>query len=154
LEKNNWVELKNAKIRDREVNRLANYCIRDLFKHGQKDNRKIIDFLKVYQCEQVGDEYKNMILTIAGEKVKVSQDFLKYHKEIEDFFDLIYHFTFDSTIKKAIEVEKQHKKLKNILEKKLLKGRSDELKSLFFLRSLVNMMMVLHEIELGHLKDL
>ncbi|MCK4589867.1 MAG: phosphate uptake regulator PhoU [Nanoarchaeota archaeon] len=154
LEKNDGVMLRNAKLRDREVNRLANYCIRDLFKHGQTDNRKMTNFLKVYQCEQVGDEYKNMILTIAEEKVKVSRDFLKYHQEVEKFFDLIYHFTFDATVKRAIEVERQHKRLKKTLEKKLLKSKSKELESLFFLRSLVNMMMVLHEIELGHLKDL
>ena len=88
LKNNDWMVLKNAKLRDREVNRLANYCMRKLFKDGPKDNRRMIDFLKTYQCERVGDEYKNMILTIYEERIRVGGEFLEYHQKIEKFFDL------------------------------------------------------------------
>jgi len=152
LEKNNWVELKNAKIRDREVNRLANYCIRDLFKHDKDNDRRIINFLKVYQCEKIGDVYKDMAQTFSEEKIKSDKKFLEYHREIEKFFDEIYKYSFNPTVDQAVKIEMRYKRLKKILEKKMLK--SSEFKTLFFLRSLINKMMVLHEIELGHLKGL
>ena len=144
--------LNNISLIDLDINRLVNYCIRWINKREIKNSN--IYFTRIFQCERAGDEYKAMIKTILNEKIGLSDNFFRLHEGTVSFFDKVYRFTFNPTREHAIEVAKNFEAIKKEIENSLSENPCPEIKVLFFLRSIMNIIACIQDVGLSQIKDI
>jgi phosphate uptake regulator len=96
--KNDYDELKNMYNRERIVNQIMNYCIRQIA--SQKNNpRSFSLYYFVRELESISDSYRDLALRHAEKKSNASKDLLLLLKEVNNIVVSFYesYYTFDLT---------------------------------------------------------
>lgn len=111
--------LKQLVLRDKDINKLTDFCRRIINKKGYaKFKRNPPLYFIVEQIEKIGDLYRELCKTAANNKKKPGKELLALHKTSNDFLRKFYHFYYNFDLKSlnefAREFENIKKSFKNI----------------------------------------
>lgn len=121
---NNKIEwLNTIVLRDKDINKMADFCRRAISKRGY-DTHYV--YYIVEQLERIGDSYRD----ICKEKTKLSKNTLKYFEEVNKFFREFYEMYYKFDLKK---ISKFGKRRKELLKKEL----KEDLKIVFLLNKII-----------------
>jgi phosphate uptake regulator len=108
--------LDNVIIRDLEVNKFSNLCIRYLNKSGHPIfERTSVYVIVCYNLEIIADGYKE-IFAYARDSNKDIKTYIPLIQKINQLFIKCYEFTFKPTDNKANEIAEQYEQLKKEIE--------------------------------------
>src|SRR3989344_2395472 len=134
-EKNNAL-LSAIVLRDKDVNKIADFCRRVLNKEGSSIKGKVPPhYFMVEQLEKVGDMYRDLAKLLGERVITYSSDLFLLLEKVNLFFRQFYDLYFDFKLSDISEFGKKRYYLKEEMQKKLSQVRNIE--PFFYLLSIV-----------------
>jgi phosphate uptake regulator len=126
--KKNFDLLKDPKVKDREINNAALFCLRILSKYGHKDQRKTTSMHEfVFFLENIGDMYAEVgevFISTKGRKTAKDIEILERVNKVVSSISKIYKEKDNDALKELYE---ENKAIKNEVDKIISEGHSDAL---------------------------
>jgi len=144
----NKAGLDNVIIRDLEVNKFSNLCIRYLNKLGHPIfERTSVHIIICHNLEIIADGYKELF-TYTKDSNKDTKTYIPLIQKINELFSKCYEFTFKPTDQKANETAEQYEQLKKEIEN--TKYKDDKIMNI--LRKILNFTITLQGIQMTYSK--
>ena len=109
--------LSTLVLRDKDVNKIADFCRRVLNTAGTKQYKRIPPgYFIVEQLEKIGDQYRDLTLHFLQGKGKPTTQLVNVLKEVNLFFDHFYRIYFSFDLEEMTKFAKNRVLLKSKLE--------------------------------------
>lgn len=115
--------LKEMHMKDREINKFSNYCIRLALKLNKFSHKKTAHYFHFLRnLEELGDEYQNLSVGIAEHNLKVNNEEIKLIEEnnrhLREFYELFYKYDDQKMENLFINTKKTFKKVEKMFSEK------------------------------------
>ncbi len=131
-----WLEA--IALHDKDVNKIADFCRRILNTTGVESFKRVPPaYFIVEQLEKIGDLYRDLCLHFLKHTKKPSQDLKNIYQDTNSFFRSFYELFFDFDMVALRDFAKERYVMKKVFEKQFISLGKNELRSLFFLHSIV-----------------
>jgi len=105
---NNKKEIETLIVKDIEINKFANFCLRKLNKGDVMDEEKArVYYFLCILLEKIADGFKEIL------NRKITKQQLAYLEEINQLLRLCYDFTITPSPNKALDISAQYDKIKS-----------------------------------------
>ncbi|MFH1212289.1 MAG: AbrB/MazE/SpoVT family DNA-binding domain-containing protein [Candidatus Woesearchaeota archaeon] len=132
----NW--LQQIAMRDRDINKLADYCRRMLNKKASIEGYRIAPLYNIIeQLEKIGDKYKSIALEVVEKNLKPTKSTLNIFSKANDYFSRFYELFYKLEIKRLEEFKKEFKTNKELIAKETLAAKKEDLYILFKLNEIM-----------------
>ncbi len=121
LEKKDGESLKNMFYRDRDINKLSNYCVRAVLAGSMSRYQSIVYFRFIRNFEEICDEYKDMALYFSENKPELSEFFLKDLSKANSFLEKFHDFFYDYSDEKFEELIVETREFYKVIEQRMTK---------------------------------
>lgn len=148
LKSNDKKALENLIVRDNEINKFTNYCIRYINKKGYSKNNTHLIICN--QLEKIGDEYAWTFKTILENNIKLDKILLDLFNKINNLFAKCYEFTYNKTYNNAWNIAQLYTKLKN----EILKSKTKQKELLPYFHSLIESIILIQGMQLSQIKEI
>jgi phosphate uptake regulator len=135
LQNRDFEWLKRLVLRDKDVNRLADFC-RRLINKNQASNSTGL-YLIVEQLEKISDRYRDICAKAAEEKHAPSKAFLNIYSEVSDYLNMFYDCFYKFSLPEMKKFIVRRKELLKEIEKAQNKAKQPEQRMLFWLEDIV-----------------
>lgn len=127
--------LKGIILRDKTINKLADYCRRVINK--SKDENSIYVYHLVEELEKIGDVYRDMFKFILENDVKLNKAIIEEIKNVNSYFELLHNLYYNYSPEEVSVFYNENVKLINNINKIMKKTKEDETVVLMHLSSIV-----------------
>jgi phosphate uptake regulator len=104
IQEKDYHQLPEIQLRERTHNKLTNFCLRLLNKHGYKNYKKITTlYTVVCQIENIVDCYRDICKYVASHKPNLSKQFLTLYSSTVQLTESFYDTMFKYELSKAID---------------------------------------------------
>lgn len=139
VSKNDYETLKSITMRDKSLDKYADYCRRLLNKRVEtKFNKPKPIYSLIEEIEIIGDMYKDICTEIAKNKIVLSKDIKSFFEEVNNFLISFCDLVFDFDLKKIREFGEERVRLNKIADSLIRKVDKKENKVLFILVQIFN----------------
>jgi len=138
IEKNDKVKLQNLVLRDRDINKLTDFCRRVLNKEqsGSTERTKPLYFM-VEEIEKIGDDYRDLLREIVNNNVKLSKDIMDFFREVNRFLRFFYDTFYNYSNDNIAEFVKKKKELERKYDVLLKKAKPGQIKALIYIHKIL-----------------
>jgi len=120
IKKNDQNQLKIIALRDKDINKIADYCRRILNLNGQAITNKIGPlYFIVEQLEKIGDLYRDICLYCIDKKIKSDKEIEQSFFEINEFFASFYSLFFKFDLNAIVDFGKKRYLLRAKIKDKI-----------------------------------
>lgn len=129
-----WLE--RLLIRDKDVNKLADFC-RRLINKQQSATFASALYCIVEQLEKISDSFRDISAIVAAKRIKPSQRFLQEYARAADYFEKFYHCFYQFSLPTMSDFASERRALRTSLEKAQERAQRTEQKLFFILEDIV-----------------
>jgi phosphate uptake regulator len=142
LKKDDAEWLSAIALRDKDVNKISDFCRRVLNTAGTQEYKRVAPgYYMVEQVEKLGDVYRDIAVdlssVVSDGDVNISPETLRLFAETNAYFRQFYEVYGKFDLEKVDDFCEQGFRLKKVFEEHFKKAPRDELKLLFNLQSIV-----------------
>jgi phosphate uptake regulator len=138
IKKNDTDFLKVVFLRDKDVNKIADFCRRSLNNGGHLiEGRTAPLYFIAEQLEKVGDIYRDICKLMIKEKISPNSDIINFFEETNDFFERFYNLYFDFDLKKMALFGRRRYELIEKSEKIIESSSKKEFPLIFYLKQAI-----------------
>ncbi|MFC1732292.1 PhoU domain-containing protein [candidate division KSB1 bacterium] len=138
VKKNDYDFMKAIILRDKDVNKIADFCRRSLNSSGHLiEGRAPPLYFIAEQLEKIGDIYRDICKLFVKDKINLSAETLPFFSEANSFFGEFYKLYFDFDLKKMAEFGKKRYLLVDKIEKLIEAASKKEMPVIFYLRNII-----------------
>lgn len=127
--------LKRLVLRDKDVNKLADFC-RRLINKQQSSNSPAL-YLIVEQLEKISDRYRDISAAAAGQKLAPSRQFIGLYAQTADYLNRFYECFYKFSLPELKKFVAMRKEILSDLDKAHNKAKPAEQRLLFWLEDIV-----------------
>jgi phosphate uptake regulator len=129
--------LKRLVLRDKDVNKLADFCRRLINKHQSGQNGNALYFI-VEQLEKISDRYRDISKHAAEQGIAPSKQLLSAYQKVNAYLDEFYHCFYQFSLPAMSTFVAKHKELNAFLEKTRERTGPAEQRALFWLEDVAD----------------
>lgn len=129
--------LKRLVLRDKDVNKLADFCRRLINKHQTAETATVL-YLIVEQLEKISDRYKDISAYAAEKRVTPGKQSLKLYEEVAGYLDQFYHCFYQFSMPGVNNLVARRKEIVKGLQQAAEKAQPSEQRILFWLEDIVD----------------
>jgi len=131
---------RSIALRDVSINKLCDFCRRSLNKRGFADPTKTnMVYFIVEQLEKIGDVYKNMNDYVAENSLKPGKDIIDCLGKLDSYVRMFYDVFYKFNMQAMLEFHSRNLAVEKELEKAQDKVQKHELKLVFYMELLKNL---------------
>lgn len=131
----NKEKLYEVILRDKNINKLADYCRRMINK--SKDINAVYRYDIAENIEKIGDEYRDMFRFIYDNNLELKKNILKKIEDVNAYFVLFHKINYDFNVNESAEFSKRKKKLREEINELIKKASHNDIVILSYLDSIV-----------------